>query len=66
MTANDDAIQSNVIFGGSRPRTEKQMAPLKSWGHSALGCPIFWNFSKLQWETPHLYVFLDAEYDERI
>ena len=35
MTANGDVIQSNVIFGGSRPRTEKQMAPLECWGHSA-------------------------------
>ena len=35
MTANGDVIQSNVILGGSRPRPEKQMAPLKSWSHSA-------------------------------
>ena len=35
MTPNGDVIQSNVIFGGSRPLTEKQMAPLDFWGHSA-------------------------------
>ena len=35
MMANGDVIQPNEIFGGSRPRTEKQIAPLQSLGHSA-------------------------------
>ena len=45
MTANGDVIQSNMIFEGSKPRTEKQMAPLESWGHSASETGLY--FSKL-------------------
>ena len=45
MTANGDVIQSNMILGGSGPRTEKQMAPFESWGHSASATGVC--FSKL-------------------